>query len=323
MSRRLFASPPPAAAVEIAPERVSAAILAPRGGGLVVTAHATDTLPPGVVTPAVNAPNITDPGLVTGALTRLFEQMGQRPRRVALAIPDSAAKVSLMRFDKVPPRADDFAQLVRWQMRKSAPFKMEDAQLSCIPGPVDHEHGGHEFVVVAARRDIVREYEAVVEAAGAHAGLVDLTTFNVINTVLAGSASPAGDWLLVHVTADYASIAIVRGGDLVFFRNRSNEGEGSLADLVHQSAMYYEDRLSGGGFARVVLAGAGLLDHHAPDGLHEAGDVRRTLEERLGTKVEAVDPRGAAGVTDRIMAGPDLLDTLAPLVGLIVRDRAA
>jgi Tfp pilus assembly PilM family ATPase len=288
------------------------------------------------VTPAVNDANITDPGVVTAAIARVFEQLGHRPKRVALAVPDSIAKVSLMRFDKVPPRTDDFDQLVRWQMRKSAPFKMEEAQVSWIPGPIDAD-GGHEFVVLAARRDIVREYEAVVEAAGAHAGIVDLTTFNVINMALAASDAPAGDWLLVHVTSDYASICIVRGGALVFFRNRSSAGEGSLADLVHQTAMYYQDRLSGSGFARVVLAGGGLLgsqtdradgeDLNGLDGLtadgHHADQIRRALEERLDTEIESIDPRGVAAVMDRILATPELLDTLAPLVGLVVRERVA
>ena len=37
-----------------------------------------------------------------------------------------------------------------------------------------------------------------------HAGLVDLATFNLINAVLAAGAPPSGDWLLVHVAADYA-----------------------------------------------------------------------------------------------------------------------
>ena len=31
-----------------------------------------------------------------------FDKLGTRPRRVALVIPDTAAKVSLLRFDKVP-----------------------------------------------------------------------------------------------------------------------------------------------------------------------------------------------------------------------------
>lgn len=322
MMRGLLASSPPSVAVEIGPRQVSAAVIAPQGGQLVVTAQASEAIPAGTVTPALNAANISDAKIVTHALARAFARIGGTPRQVALAIPDSAAKVSLLRFEKVPSRAEDFDQLVRWQMRKSAPFRMEEAQVSYMPG-VAVADGGREFVVVVARRDIVREYEAAVEAAGSQAGIVDVSTFNVINTVLAGAHPPQRDWLLVHVTAEYASIAIVRGGDLVFFRNRSNEGEGSLADLVHQTAMYYEDRLSGGGFARVVLAGAGLLAGDAGEGSQNAERVRRTLQERLGSEVEAIDPRDAAGLLDRIGAGPELLDTLAPLVGLIARARAA
>ena len=305
-------------AVEIARHRVSAAA-AGRDAGLSVTAHAMEPLPPGAVVPSLNAANIVDPKAVTSALRRVFERMGARPKRVALAIPDSVAKVSLLRFEKVPQRAHDLDELVRWQVRKAAPFRTEDAQLTympCLKAP----DGSTEFVVVMARKDIVREYEVACEHAGAQAGIVDLTTFNVINAVLAGPQAPADDWLLVHVTPEDATMAILRGDSLVFFRNRIADGEAGLADLVHQTAMYYEDRLSGSGFGRVVLAGGGSP---ATQGGEDADYLRRALEERLGTTVDAVDPRNAATLMDRITANAELLDALAPLVGLLARERAA
>jgi type IV pilus assembly protein PilM len=238
---------------------------------------------------------------------------------VALAIPDSVAKVSLLKFEKVPTRAHDLEELVKWQVRKAAPFRIEEAQLSYIPG-LETPDGSTEFVVVMARKDIVREYESVCEDAGAHAGVVDLATFNVIHTVLAGSQPPAGDWLLVHVTHDDATMAILRGGNLVFFRNRVADGEAGLADMVHQTAMYYEDRLNGAGFGRVVLAGGGSP---AAQSGQDADYLRRALEQRLGTRVDGVDPRNAASLMDRISANAEVLDMLAPLVGLLARERAA
>ena len=87
--------------------------------------------------------------------------------------------------------------------------------------------------------------------------------------MLAGSGRPAADWLLVNVAADYASIALLRGPHLIFFRNRAADTDGTLADLVHQSAMYYEDRLKGAGFARVILAGAAA--GRAAVGRHRSG----------------------------------------------------
>ena len=60
--------------------------------------------------------------------------------------------------------------------------------------------------------------------AGAHAGLVDLSTFGVINSILAERRRrPSGDWLLVHVTDTYLTLAVMRDSALLFFRNRGEE----------------------------------------------------------------------------------------------------
>jgi type IV pilus assembly protein PilM len=310
----LQAATPPPVAVEIAANRVSAAAIEFRGGRAVVSAHAAEPLPEGVLVPSLTGPNIHDRAALIGALGRVFDRMGARPRRIGLVIPDSVAKVSLVRFEQVPARRPDLDQLVRWQVRKAAPFPIEEAQVSYTPG--SRSSDGQEFIVISARRDAIREYEEICGELGAHPGIVDLATFNVVNAVLAGATPPTGDWLLVNITADYASIAILREAHLIFFRNRAADTEGTLADLVHQTGMYYEDRLSGTGFSRVLLAGS------AGGGLRQAADAeqaRHSLEGRLTAEVEMVDPRTAVTLTDRIAVAPALLDTLAPLVGLLLR----
>ena len=309
---------PPAVAVEFSSTRLAAARVEFRSGKATIAAHATEPLPDGAVVPSLMAPNIQDRPAVIGALGRLFDRLGGRPRRIGLVIPDPVAKVSLVRFEQVPSRLQDLDQLVRWQVRKTAPFSVDAAQLSYLRAARSSD--GQDFVVSIARRDIIEGYESVCAEVGAQAGIVDLATFNVINAVIAGSEAPAGDWLLVNVAADYASIAILRGEDLIFFRNRTSETDGTLADLVHQAGMYYEDRLGGAGFGRVLLTGA------AGGGSRQTAEVERirhSLEERLGRTVEPVDPRRAAAVTDRISVAPALLDTLTPLVGLLLRGREA
>jgi Tfp pilus assembly PilM family ATPase len=326
----LHDSAPLDVAVEIAAGRVSAASLDLRGGRPVVAAHATESLPDAVLVPSLTAHNIRDRAIVLAALKSVLERVG-RPRRIGLVIPDVTAKVSLVKFEQVPGRAQDLDQLVRWQVRKTAPFAIEDAQVSYVPGL--RADDGQEFAVSLAKREIVEEYESLCAEAGAHAGVVDLSTFNVINAVLAGANAPtatpsagsgsartgsSADWLLVHLATDYASIALLRGGSLIFFRSRAADADGTLADLVHQTAMYYEDRLQGTGFARVLLSGAAVTAAHQTG---DVEDMRHSLETRLTTTVETVDPRGAATLTDRITAAPILLDTLTPLIGLLLRDR--
>jgi Tfp pilus assembly PilM family ATPase len=316
-STSLRAATPPAVAIELSAHRVAGASLDLRGGKYVVRAHAVAPLAFGALVPSLTTTNVRDHAAVAAAVKQVLQQMGN-PGRVGVVIPDPVVKVSLVKFQQVPSSESDRDQLIRWQVRKAAPFAIEEAQVSYVEGA--RVADGQEFIVSLAKRDVIAEYEALCAEAGAHAGLIDLSTFNVINAVLGGSAAPSGDWLLVNVAPDWASMAILRGQELVFFRSRGSEGDGTLADLVHQTAMYYEDRLSGAGFGRVMLCGASTVgDGPAPD----TGALRRSLEERLGTTVHPVDPRTAAALTDRIDGSPSLLDALAPLVGMLVRDREA
>jgi Tfp pilus assembly PilM family ATPase len=307
-------TPPPEVAVEIDRTHVGAARVEWRGGQPVVAAHAIEALPPGAVTPSLAALNMPDVGAVGAVVARVLAQLGGRTQRVALVVPDAVAKVSLLRLETVPSRASDLREIVRWQVRKSVPFPVEQAILSVTPGAPSSD-GGREFVVALAREDVVRQYEQACAMAGAAAGLVDLATFGILNGVVAGGGAPDGDWLMVHVADNYITLAVVRGEHLIFIRHRSEESEGTLADLIHQTAMYYEDRLKGAGFARVWLAGTAALAG--------ADSMRRDLETRLGIGVESVDPRAAAALVDRIGASPELADALAPLVGVLRRDGRA
>jgi Tfp pilus assembly PilM family ATPase len=308
----LLRMPPLQVAVEISARHVVAVSVTGRGGALRTAGHAVERLPDGAVVPSLNAANIAAPVEVSAALTRAFASLGTRPRRVGLVVPDPVAKVSLVKFANVPSRASDFDEMVRFQVRKAAPFKPEDAVVSYTPGAAGE--GGHEFVVLQARRDIIKEYEDVCERAGAAAGLVDLATFNVLNAVMATTQKLSRDWLLVYVATEYAAIAIMRDQDLVFFRNRGTDGDGQLTDLVHQTAMYYQDRLGGSGFGRVVLADA---DTDASD-----SELRRSIETRLGVPVESIDPTLAAPLPDRLSPSRDLVHRLTPAMGLVLSQNA-
>ena len=299
-------------AVEVAARRVTAVAVARTPSGVTVTAHATEPLPGGAVVASINAPNLVDRPTVQGAVQRALEAVG-RPKQVGLVVSDTAAKVSLVRFGTVPARGADLDAMIRWQVKKAVPFAIEQAQVSWTPSGAD----GHEFVVVAMRRDIVEEYESLCAACGAHAGLVDLATFNLVNLVLLGEPGgvpPDGDWLLVNLTPDYSTLAIVRGASLAFYRNRVADAEGHLSDLVHQTAMYYEDRLGGGGFSRVVVGGDGGAIES------EVGALRETLEGRLRRPVEALDLTRIANLGDRIGVPPQMQAALAAPVGLVLRE---
>src|ERR1041385_7633552 len=189
-----IASPPPDAAIEIATDRVAVAVAADRGGSLVVQSFAAEPLPAGAVTPSLTASSIHTRAAVVAALRTALDRGGIRPRRVALIVPDLAAKVSLVRFDTLPARREDLDQLVRWQVKKAAPFPIEEAVVTYTQAAAAGD-GSAEFLVLTARRDVIAEYEAVCDELKVYAGLVDLATLSVINLFLGGAEMPSGDWL--------------------------------------------------------------------------------------------------------------------------------
>ncbi len=285
----------PDVAVAIDRTHVSAVRVERRAGRLTAAAEAREALPPGAVSPALAAVNMPDVGVAGQAVQRVLQQLGGRTSRVALVVPDAVAKVSLLHLDKLPERQADLEEIVRWQLRKSAPFPVEQGVLSIGRGAAATAGGGHDLVVTLARTDVIQQYEQACAMAGAHAGLVDLATFSVMNAIIAGGAAagpartpPNADWLLVHIAGANLTVAIVRGADLLFFRHRAEETEGTLGDLIHQTTMYYEDRLSGGGFSQVWLADA---SHSA-----EGAAIRTELEARLGAAVQVVEPAATASL---------------------------
>jgi len=310
--RSLFTTPGPAVAVSIAPEQVAAVHVESGRKGPLVRGHARLPLPEGAVTPAVQGTNLADPAAVAEALEGVLERLPRRPRRIGLLLPDAAAKVSMVRFASVPARAADLDPMLRWQVRRTVPFDVDEAQVDWMPGRTT-AGGEQEFVAVLAHRAVVEEYERVCAAAGMHAGLVDLLSFSLIEAAVAcGATDPTVDWLLVHVGGGASTLAVVRDRHPLLFRTVA-DGQ-PPGDLVHQTAMYYEDRLGGGGLSHALIAG----NCGAPHGFEA---IRRVIEGRLAIAVEPIANRLARLLPDRDGLDAAALDGLAAPLGLLLRVR--
>ena len=303
----------PTVAIEIASRRVTVASVSGVPGRAVIGAFASEELPAGVLTPALTERNIAGGDEVRAALRRALDRAGLKSvRRAALVVPDSLARVSFVELAEVPSRAGDLDRLLRWQLRKSLPFPVADARLSHF---VAHaEPGRTTLAVVLARQEVVAEYEAVAAALDIHVGLVDLASFNVASAILS-TGVPAGDSLLVCLAPDATTLLVLRRDHLMFYRHRAAAGDESIGALVHQTAMFHVDRLGGGRFDRVWLAGGAA---HPADG----GAFRAEIEARLGVLVEPVDVRPLASLRRGTLAPLDA-DALVAPIGAILRGAKA
>ncbi len=106
-----------------------------------------------------------------------------------------------MRFEQVPARAQDLAQLIRWQVRKAAPFPIEEAQVSLrARARVRRRPGVHRSPSPGAT--IVAEYEGLLRRRRRprrHRRPVDVQCRQ--RGARERGAPATGDWLLVNVGA--------------------------------------------------------------------------------------------------------------------------
>jgi type IV pilus assembly protein PilM len=307
IDRWLHAMPHPSLVVEIAGGHVAAARWGKRRGHL--EGVAVESLPLGAVMPSTVETNITQPDAVRSALRRVFTRIPDRGAPIALLVPDLAVRVFILPFDNLPRRAEDALPLLRWRLKKSVPFDVDETVVSW--NRQDGREGNLEVVIAVARQQIVREYEQIVEALGAHAGVVLGSTLATLPLL-----EERGSTLLVRFCGKMLTTVITHGANLCVYRSSEMAAEAKLLepqamlDEVFPAVAYYQDTW-GSTIDRARLTGFG--DREAMFGA--------ALAEEL--KVNAGPIAEAEGVQGLDASAKDLVNHgLDALAGWMMNGRA-
>src|SRR5579885_1236141 len=155
----LVKDPPPAYVFELSEAGISMARIG---------AHAGITfrpLAPGVISVSPLRDNILIPDDLAAAVRELAPVNGNRKRRdAALVLPDNCVRISVLDFDHFPSDAREQLSLVRFRMKKSVPFDVEEAAVSYWAQAAWDKRV--DVVAVVTPLEIVARYEAPFRAAG-------------------------------------------------------------------------------------------------------------------------------------------------------------
>lgn len=146
------------------------------------------------------------------ALKSALESVSLRGRDITLIVPDSAARVLLLDFDELPPKAADALPVVRFRLKKLLPFDADDAAVSYQI--MSSARGLLRVLAVAMPHRVLAEYESVVRESGFEPGAV------LPSTVAALAGLDEGDLprLVVNAGREGVTTAIVKGGVLLLHR---------------------------------------------------------------------------------------------------------
>jgi len=159
--------PHPAGVCEIAANRVAAAHWSGKGALESGAASALDT---GAIVPSPVDQNVANADSLRSALKSVFDQTSLSGQSIALLLPDPVVRIFIFPFETLPRRADEAIPLLRWRLKKSVPFDVDDTVVSSMRQT--GRDGGLEVITAVARQSIIREYEQAVEAAGGVPGVV-------------------------------------------------------------------------------------------------------------------------------------------------------
>jgi type IV pilus assembly protein PilM len=195
---------------------------------------AADALPAGLVLPSAVEPNLPDPAALGARLEPLLQRLGSRGPEVALLLPDQVIRVFLLHFDSFPRRADEAIPLLRWRLKKSVPFDVEDTVVSYMPQPLMPSHAAGVSVLAAvARQRVVRQYEEVVEGLGLRPGVAMSSSLATLPLV-----DPERPALLARLCGTTLVTLVARGEALCVYRCTESAPAASLATTALLEELY-------------------------------------------------------------------------------------
>lgn len=245
-----------------------------------VEVFATRQLAPGVIVPSLSAANIQDAAALRSAIAGALTAVGGKSRDVVAVVPDAAVRVLLLEFEDLSTKTQEADAVIRFRLKKSLPFDVEQAALSC---DIRRANGTIQVVAAVSPREVVNEYEAAFRDAGYSPGVVLPSSIAALGLV--EGDRPA---LMLKVDPANVTVAAAEKGELRLMRTLENpHGESvaaaELAETVLPSIVFFEDTF-GARIERIFVTGVQSLDEFGP-----------MLHQQTGARVEELAPKISSG----------------------------
>jgi len=295
VTRWLEGTAHPPIALEISVDRV-AGVRFHRNGSL--DGFAIERIPAGSLVPSAIETNLVNAATVKSAVSSVCARLGARDEEAALLLPDPVIRVFVQHFEDFPRSASEAIPMLRWKLKKSVPFEVDETLLSYMRQPPRAD--GVDVVTGIARLRIIREYESLLDTLSLQPGVVLSSTLAAIT--LLDDKVPT---LLARVSGTSLTTAIVREGVLAGYRCTelpTHVGEVTpqmLLEEVFPLAAYYQDTWQEG-IQAVRIAGLGA----------RLPEFVRPLEEEFKCEVRsllsAAQAEGTIGENARSLADREL-----------------
>lgn len=178
---------------------------------------------------------------VAETITELVGELKLKEKEVATSVSGHSVIIKKINLPYMP--AEQLAESIRFEAEQYVPFDINDVNLDFqILSKEPDEQGNMDVLLVAAKRDLVNDYTAVVAEAGLVASIIDIDAFTLENMYEVNYEINEGEIVaLVNVGAAVTTLNICQSGVSVFTRDVATGGNILTEEIQKQLNVSFEE----------------------------------------------------------------------------------
>jgi hypothetical protein len=260
-----------------------------RGSVCKLRRAATFNIAESLLRPSFEETNIESPPQLAAVLNDLAQSAGLlKQKRWSLSLPEATARTLVLTMESPSQSAGELQDVLRWKIERGFGVPVEELSVSKERLQKDPQ-GRDRYLVIAVKKSILAEYEAVLESLGWRAGLILPRHLGEAQWLVRNSG--AGDSLLLSGSSQGFTGVIFRDKHRLIMRTVEC-AEDEFEDEFYRLLLFYRDRSEadaghGPGLVRLMVVGEGITKERAGEIVNETtgGDLRPLQAEDLGLQL--------------------------------------
>jgi hypothetical protein len=250
---------------------------------------ATFNIAESLVRPSFDNLNIEDRAQLASVLSELAASAGLlRQKRWSLSLPEATARTQVLTMESQSQSASELQDVLKWKIERGFGAPLEELSVSRDRLQKDSQ-GRDRYLVIALRKAVLAEYEAVLESLGWRAGLILPRHLGESQWLVRNGA--VGDSLLLSGSNEGFTGVIFRNKNPLIVRTVACTQD-EFEDEFYRLLLFYRDRSvpegqENGRLLRLMVVGEGITKERAGEIVNETtgGDVRPLRAEDLGLQL--------------------------------------
>ena len=234
------------------------------------------------------------PEAIVEKIKELWSVNRIRNKDVALSVSGHSVIIKKISLPEMTP--EELEESIQWEAEQYIPFDINDVNIDVqILNPVGDEAGQMEVLLVAAKKDMINDYTAIVQEAGLNPVVMDVDSFAIENAFeLNYDLSPEDTVVLVNIGASIININVLRAGITAFTRDITLGGNQYTEEIQKQLNVSYEE-------AEALKIGGDIVRDSQAVVPEEVEGIIRSVSENVATEIQrSLDFYAATSTEDEI-----------------------